>query len=531
MRASEAPPGTIEHVRFGSASRVLALIVLLALVVVPFGVSAKERPGGGQSYGTGDSSSSRSGGDSYGGDGDGDGLAAALVLGFELIRMAFYATGRHPKVMWPIWGILLIAVVLRLRSAAAGPDWTTGSLKQSAVKVTFARADLETLRKLDADFSIILFEDFVYALFARAHEARGRGRLDDLSVFLSPEARQWLADLTPGLAAVEGTIVGAINYVRVAGLGPAAGPDAQVTVVLEIEANYTEVPERREGAAPAASWVTERWTLTRPRSARSRPPERVRSFGCPGCGAPLGARDQGVCAHCGRAIDPSEFDWLVDSIRQMACRATPPALTANVEESGTDTATVVNPAAADRLREIETRDPAFTWPAFEARVRHIFAELQPAWSTLDMMRARPYLSDNLVQTWLFWFDAYRRAGLRNISEKAQVTRVELARVTADRYFDAITVRVRATGLDYTTDEAGQVRSGSRSRTRSYTEYWTLVRGRATTGPPRTDTSCPRCGGPMAVNMGGNCEHCGAHVSSGEFDWVLSRIEQDEAYQG
>ena len=28
-----------------------------------------------------------------------------------------------------------------------------------------------------------------------------------------------------------------------------------------------------------------------------------------------------------------------------------------------------------------------------------------------------------------------------------------------------------------------------------------------------------------------CGHCGSHVTGGEFDWVLSRIEQDEAYVG
>jgi hypothetical protein len=27
------------------------------------------------------------------------------------------------------------------------------------------------------------------------------------------------------------------------------------------------------------------------------------------------------------------------------------------------------------------------------------------------------------------------------------------------------------------------------------------------------------------------EHCQGKVTSGEFDWVLSRIEQDEAYRG
>jgi hypothetical protein len=35
-------------------------------------------------------------------------------------------------------------------------------------------------------------------------------------------------------------------------------------------------------------------------------------------------------------------------------------------------------------------------------------------------------------------------------------------------------------------------------------------------------------------MAGNCRACRAcraHVTSGEFDWVLSKIEQDESYAG
>jgi hypothetical protein len=32
-------------------------------------------------------------------------------------------------------------------------------------------------------------------------------------------------------------------------------------------------------------------------------------------------------------------------------------------------------------------------------------------------------------------------------------------------------------------------------------------------------------------MAGVCEYCQGKVTSGEFDWVLSRIEQDEAYRG
>ena len=46
-----------------------------------------------------------------------------------------------------------------------------------------------------------------------------------------------------------------------------------------------------------------------------------------------------------------------------------------------------------------------------------------------------------------------------------------------------------------------------------------------------DNNCPNCGAPLAISMAGNCEYCSANVTSGEFDWVLSRIEQDEAYSG
>jgi hypothetical protein len=119
-----------------------------------------------------------------------------------------------------------------------------------------------------------------------------------------------------------------------------------------------------------------------------------------------------------------------------------------------------------------------------------------------------------------------------VTENARITCVELARVVSDKYYHAITVRMFATGLDYTVrDSDGRVVGGSRTRERKYSEYWTLIRGRNTRGRPSADKNCPSCGAPLSINMAGNCTHCSARVTSGEFDWVLSRIEQDESYQG
>jgi hypothetical protein len=142
---------------------------------------------------------------------------------------------------------------------------------------------------------------------------------------------------------------------------------------------------------------------------------------------------------------------------------------------------------------------------------------------------RPYLSDSLFQFQLYWVAAYRRQGLRNITENAKIATIQLARVISDRHYDAITVRVYASSLDYTLDAAGNVVGGDRAKERQYSEYWTLIRGASRTGAPRTDPVCPNCGAPLDINQTGHCGHCRAKVTSGEFDWVLSRIEQDEAY--
>jgi hypothetical protein len=133
---------------------------------------------------------------------------------------------------------------------------------------------------------------------------------------------------------------------------------------------------------------------------------------------------------------------------------------------------------------------------------------------------------------VFWVEAYKQQHLRNVTENARILGMELARVGRDRFFDAITVRLWATSLDYTlADDGGRVVSGSRSKERRYTEYWTIIRSAQKKGPTRTDRVCPNCGAPLQINMAGVCGYCKVKVTAGDFDWVLSRIEQDEVYAG
>jgi hypothetical protein len=132
----------------------------------------------------------------------------------------------------------------------------------------------------------------------------------------------------------------------------------------------------------------------------------------------------------------------------------------------------------------------------------------------------------------YWIRAYKQQGKRNLLSDMQILRVQPAKVTRDRHFDAVTLRFWATGKDYTIDDrTGVIESGSNSRDRSYSEYWTLIRGHEVRGTPQATPNCPNCGAPLQTSMAGVCAHCSQHITSGEFDFVLSKIEQDDSYAG
>jgi predicted lipid-binding transport protein (Tim44 family) len=203
-----------------------------------------------------------------------------------------------------------------------------------------------------------------------------------------------------------------------------------------------------------------------------------------------------------------------------------------VEEVGTNLPTVVAPDATPRFNALVAGDPELNWQGLSARVAHIFTEFQTAWAARNLAAMRPFLSDSLFSTQTYWVEEYLRQGLRNITENARIQNMQLAQVTSDAFYDAVTIRLWASSLDYTvSDRDNRIVSGNRSRERAYSEYWTVIRGHGVRGAARVDKVCPKCGAPLNVSMAGACTYCSAKVTGGGFDWVLSRIEQDEVYRG
>ena len=213
-------------------------------------------------------------------------------------------------------GIIAFFIVASIisKTMRAGLDWHAGVAEpdEGVAQRRRVRAELERCGHGDPNFSGMLFEDFLYALYAQAYTLRGGGALERLSAYVKPPAR---AASSLG-----------VREVRVDHRGCDALPlgrrlEAELDTfgsVVEFESNYTE----SSAAGPEQSYYAcERWTLSRAQGVMSRTPDRARVFTCPSCGAPLESMVGGRCQYCQATVDTGQFDWIVEDIANRQPRA------------------------------------------------------------------------------------------------------------------------------------------------------------------------------------------------------------------
>ena len=490
----------------------------LGLIVLGLAVAAEARPGGGQSY-SGGSSSHSSGGSSYSGGSRSSGSS------WSSSSSSSGGGGGGGSLIG-----LLLAVVIgiplklaeQMKSNDNNFDSSYAPPPQPPPPRPSPQALFDAIRERDPEFSAVLFEDFVFALYARVHAARGdAAAMAALAPYVSEGSRAALLHREPAGAKIHGVVVGRMQVERVR-------LDDRIAVDLRFESNLTaDLPH-----GPQGFYIQETWTLERGAQVRSKPPEAVQNFQCPACGAPYQRTDQGACGHCGQQVEDGRFDWTVTFVRQQGIEPRPPALTGDVQEVGTGYPTVFSRDIVQQHAHLVREDPGASAPHIERRLHDIYGVLNDAWTARDLRPIRPHVSDALYNYLAYWIDAYRNQGLTNVLKDMEISRMQIVKLVRDKHFDAVTVRFWAAGLDYTTDLQGRRVSGSSTSKRAYSEYWTLIRGARVRGAPRDPATCPGCGAALdRVSMAGNCEYCGSHLTRGEFDWVLSKIEQDESYTG
>ncbi|MBX3156624.1 MAG: TIM44-like domain-containing protein, partial [Deltaproteobacteria bacterium] len=494
----------------------LALLFLLALVG-----AALARPGGGQSYsGGGGHSSSSGGGGSSSSSGSGD-IGALFELIYHLVRLIVY----YPEIGIPLVILIVVWIMYSAYQQHKNKDWDSGPAVQLQRAIP-----LDDLRRVDPNFSQVLFEDFAYRLFSTAHRARhAADALATIAPYVAEPARQALAKRKPPGERVESVVIGAMRSFRL-DIPPAArdreGRPYRERIGIEFEANVT--------TAKKTYYSVESWLFGREAGRQGKPPGASKSFPCPNCGAPWQASSTGtqVCASCNQAVDNGRFDWSVEQISLLSMDERPPTLIADVPERGTDLPTYYQAGAEMAFVSLQQHDPNASVQAIQQRLHMIYDELNRAWSKNDLTPIRGLVSDGLYDYLSYWVEAYKRQGLRNKLEQMRITGTTFAKVQRDRWYDAVTIRIWATGYDFTVRSSdGKHVKGSRMMLRPYSEYWTLIRSATRRGPAQARPVCGNCGAPLQITQSGECTHCNVHLTAGEFDWVLSKIEQDDSYRG
>ena len=267
----------------------------------------------------------------------------------------------------------------------------------------------------------------------------------------------------------------------------------------------------------------ERWTFVRAANAKTSQVGNVTASRCPACGAELQLSLDGTCTHCRASVTNGSIDWVVAEVQPAPFMGF----------SGDSMYAAAAPTFMVGVANLKATDPAFSFDAFQTRVRTAFMALEEAWCKQNLEAGRAFLSPGAYFAWRAQLETMAAEGRRNIMENLQVQNIAPTRIVHGRVFDDLTVRITAASADYEVDQNGKIVFGDKT-VRPFTEEWTFQRsiGVATSNKAGTlENTCPSCGAPVSLTQIGECRYCKAAVTSGKFDWVVSRIEQEEEVAG
>jgi len=491
------------------------------MVVIVVGLTLSSlldaRVGGGHGY------SGRSGGSSSGG-GGGEGI-------WFLVHLVI----RYPKVGLPI-AVIVIAYYFFVKSRNPEPRTPYSTIQQPlpVLLLDSAQRDrlTEQLRQDDKNFSMPLFLDFAQLLFTNTLSFAGKREIQKMKPYLSGSTRSHLAQYFANSDEIRDIVIGSCTVTGIDLSG-----ESENMITLNFEANYTITESNRSQPSqkPHTStyYLRSAWTLARKKGVVSKGPGEVNKIGCTSCGAPLGDSPDGKCSYCGHDPRQGEITWYVSGLAFIdRTRKSPDISGGYAEERGTSLPTRYQPGLTDKKADFISRYPDFNENQFYDTAGTIFKKLQEAWTNLKWETIRPYETDSLFQSHLYWINLYKKERMRNVLKDIDISNIQLVKIQSDLFYDALTVRIHASMIDYTETQSGNHVGGNTRHPRRFTEYWTFIRRTGTTPKEATtEAGCPNCGNPLKVGMIGKCEYCDSKITNGDFSWVLSQIEQDESYTG
>ncbi|MEA4925436.1 MAG: TIM44-like domain-containing protein [Syntrophomonadaceae bacterium] len=177
---------------------------------------------------------------------------------------------------------------------------------------------------------------------------------------------------------------------------------------------------------------------------------------------------------------------------------------------------------------LKAADENFSEDLFISKINNMFIQLQEAWMEKDWKRVRPFESDELFNMHNKQLQEYIRNNTTNVIEKIGILDTEIRDYHDNGATETLDVYIRVRMHDYIIDdETRKIVEGDANQEiiMEYLLVMTRKKGVKTNiAKSTTITSCPNCGANVSINASGECEYCGSIVSSGDFDWLLTRMD-------
>lgn len=185
-------------------------------------------------------------------------------------------------------------------------------------------------------------------------------------------------------------------------------------------------------------------------------------------------------------------------------------------------------ASDQNLQTLLDRDPHFSKQQFLLHVSDVFVALQQAWTAKDWRTIRAFESNNLYDQHARQLQQYIDKKQTNVVEDISVLETRIESYEEDEENSYLNAIIRARYCDYVIeDESGRVIKGKKGHRYIMTYRMQFMRKLDAKTENQTQTKatqCPNCGAPLAINQNGICEYCGAEVTTGANQWVLSALQ-------
>lgn len=191
------------------------------------------------------------------------------------------------------------------------------------------------------------------------------------------------------------------------------------------------------------------------------------------------------------------------------------------------------------LQQLNGTDPDFSPDIFMNKAKTIAERLQQAWSDGDMMPVRNYVSQGVFNRFRLQLELmFEEEKVRNILSDYKVLKVSVTDLSNSKSYQTLHVSLFACARDITVAANASAEEMQKAlattKKDAFYEVYSFTRKLGTKTNTKSDWlkgECPNCGYvPDNFSETNKCVSCGSIYNSGEFDWVLSEITQQEEWQ-